>query len=85
VPPALASRWWQAYGTRVDRMLGDAAGLHDLGQDFGAGLFQREVDYLCREEWASTAEDILWRRSHCGLHMTPAQRAALAQWLQRGA
>ena len=56
-----------------------------MGQDFGAGLFQREVDYLCREEWASTAEDILWRRSHCGLHMTPAQRAALAQWLQRGA
>jgi len=27
------------------------------------------LDYLTREEWAETAEDILWRRSKLGLHV----------------
>lgn len=52
-----------------------------LGEDFGAGLTQHEVDYLIRHEWAVTAEDILWRRTKCGLHMTAAQRQRLHEYL----
>jgi glycerol-3-phosphate dehydrogenase len=68
------------HGTRTLRILGDARGMADLGQDFGAGLTAREVDYLMAEEWARDAEDVLWRRTKCGLPMTQAQRDAVAAY-----
>ena len=75
---ALAHR----HGSRATRVLGDAKAMADLGRDFGAGLTQRELDYLVREEWAVTAEDVLWRRTKCGLPMTQGQRDAVAEYLQ---
>lgn len=68
------------YGTRAWDMLGDATHLTDLGQAFGATLTAREVEFLIAHEWARSAEDILWRRSKIGLHMTPPQRESLADW-----
>jgi glycerol-3-phosphate dehydrogenase len=70
-----------AYGTCAWRWLGQAKGPGDLGRDFGGGLTEVEVDYLRREEWAQTAEDILWRRTKLGLHLAEAQQAALADYL----
>jgi glycerol-3-phosphate dehydrogenase len=70
------------HGTRAATILGDAKTTADLGRDFGAGLTQREVDYLVREEWALTADDVLWRRTKCGLPMTQAQRHAVAEYLR---
>jgi len=64
---AQAARLVRSYGTRVHRILGGARTLADLGQDFGHGLYQVEVDYLVATEFAVTAEDILWRRSKLGL------------------
>ncbi|MET0746337.1 MAG: glycerol-3-phosphate dehydrogenase [Microvirga sp.] len=71
-----ARRLARAYGTRLDELLGKAASMSDLGEDFGAGLTGAEIGYLVRWEWARTAEDILWRRSKLGLHVAPgtAQR-----------
>jgi glycerol-3-phosphate dehydrogenase len=57
------------------------AGPADLGRDFGAGLSEREVEYLVAHEWAETADDILWRRSKLGLRFAPEQRAALEDYL----
>ena len=71
------------HGTRTTRILADAIEPGDLGRHFGAGLTEREVDYLVLEEWARTADDILWRRTKCGLHMTPDEREAVAQHLRR--
>jgi glycerol-3-phosphate dehydrogenase len=34
-----------------------------------------------REEWAETAEDVLWRRSKIGLRGSPEQAAALARFM----
>jgi glycerol-3-phosphate dehydrogenase len=78
LPPNLARRLARAYGTMVDTLLGDAASMADLGKDFGGGLTQREVDYLIAHEWAETAEDILWRRSKLGLHLSKAMADNLA-------
>ena len=78
LPPALRHRLARAYGTEALALLGDAQGMADLGQDHGAGLTDRELDWLRREEWARTAEDVLWRRSKLGLHLAAEQRAALA-------
>ena len=68
------------HGTRASRILGASSAMADLGQDFGAGLTAREVDYLMAEEWAHTADDVLWRRTKCGLPMTAAQRQAVAAY-----
>ena len=35
------------------------------------------------EEWAETAEDVLWRRTKCGLHMTAQQREAVAAFMKQ--
>ena len=81
LPVALAHRWLRHYGTCTATLLGTAAGVEDLGQHFGAGLHQREVDYLVRHEWARTSEDILWRRTKLGLRLDNDQRMHLQAYL----
>lgn len=66
--PALLRRLARAYGTAAHALLGDASAPADLGEDFGAGLTAREIDYLVAREWARSAEDVLYRRSKLGLH-----------------
>lgn len=75
-----ARRLARAYGTRAARMLGTAKTMTDLGRDFGATLTEREVRYLMSDEWACTAEDVIWRRSKLGLRMSAADIAALEAW-----
>ena len=70
------------YGTRIDALLDGAAAVADLGEDFGGGLYEAEVRYLVRAEWARTADDILWRRSRKGLHVSAEGQARLQQWMQ---
>ena len=62
-----ARRLVRAYGTRIERMLGDAQSMDDLGPRFAGDLTGAEVRYLVEHEWAQTAEDVLWRRSKLGL------------------
>lgn len=78
----LALRWARTYGTRVWRLLDGVNGEADLGEHLGGGLYAREVDYLCKHEWAQDAEDILWRRSKLGLFLSPSQQVRLGQYLQ---
>ena len=73
----------RAYGSRIDRVLGEAASPADLGEDIGGGLHTREVDYLVAEEWARTAQDILWRRSKLLLHVPPGTKERLEHYLQK--
>ena len=68
------------HGSRAPDILGEARQLSDLGRYFGGGLTEREAAYFRVHEWAKTADDVLWRRTKCGLHMTPAERQAFADW-----
>jgi glycerol-3-phosphate dehydrogenase len=77
LPTPLARRYARAYGTRALRLLEGAAGLGDLGAHLGDGLYEAEVDYLTRYEWAVTDQDILWRRSKLALHVSDATAARL--------
>jgi glycerol-3-phosphate dehydrogenase len=81
LPPALLARWARAYGTRLASMLAHCRGPADLGQEIVPGLFEVEADYLVRQEWALTADDILWRRTKLGLHVAPEGAARLDAWL----
>jgi D-erythritol 1-phosphate dehydrogenase len=71
----------ERHGALTYDVLGKAATVTDLGESFGAELYAREIDYLVEHEWAMSAEDVLWRRTKAGLHMTPAQQAAVARYL----
>jgi glycerol-3-phosphate dehydrogenase len=63
------------HGALALQVLGDARVPADLGEDFGNGLTAREVMYFVVHEWALTADDVLWRRSKCGLGMPEDARA----------
>ncbi|QJD57783.1 glycerol-3-phosphate dehydrogenase [Pseudomonas sp. gcc21] len=80
--PLQIARYVCSYGTLCRQFLDGARKPEDLGEDFGNGLTEREVDYLCEREWAVTRDDILWRRSKLGLHLSAAQQSRLADYLQ---
>lgn len=77
----LARRLARAYGTRVERIVKHAHAMADLGRDFGCGLTEAEARYLMENEWVRKADDILWRRSKLGLHMSTAQQLALREYM----
>ncbi|MGE0874415.1 MAG: glycerol-3-phosphate dehydrogenase [Burkholderiales bacterium] len=68
---------FRRHGACAEEVVGDG----DLGEHYGAGLHERELRYLAAREWALSAEDVLWRRTKCGLHMNAAQRERVARAL----
>jgi glycerol-3-phosphate dehydrogenase len=75
----LMRRWARAYGARASWLLVGG----DLGAEVAPGLFEAELHHLHDHEWARCADDVLWRRSKLGLHMSPAQRQQVASWCDR--
>lgn len=83
LPGQLLHGVFRRHGTRATEVLGDAKSTADLGEDFGAGLCEREVRHFVEREWARSAEDVLWRRTKCGLHLDPQARDRVATFLGR--
>jgi glycerol-3-phosphate dehydrogenase len=75
-----ARRLVRAYGTRIDRVLGEAKDRDALGPWFGE-LSAAEVRHLMASEWVRAPDDVLWRRSKLGLHLSKDEKAALAQFM----
>lgn len=80
-PEALAKRWASTYGSRIWNILGEITSVDQLGKHFGQGLYAKEVDYLCRFEWVTSTQDVLWRRSKLGLSFMPSEELALDAYL----
>jgi len=74
LPASLLRGLAHRHGTRALAILGDARATGDLGDDFGHGLTEAEVAYFIRSEWARSGEDVLWRRTKCGIGMSAAER-----------
>ena len=72
----------QSYGSLTGRVLNENQKMASLGQCFGSDLYEAEVVYLMENEWALTAEDILWRRSKLGLYFCQAEIDALDLWME---
>lgn len=81
LPGPLARRLSRAYGARVGLVLGEARSLADLGPAVAPGLHEAELRYLQTEEWALQAEDVLWRRSKLGLHLSATEREQVVAWM----
>ena len=53
----------------------------ELTVSFGHELCVEEVDYLIDQEWACSAEDILWRRTKLGLTLDDGAKAQLKTYV----
>ncbi len=82
LPPALADSYARRYGSLSHSVLGNSSSLKDLGDELSAGLFSREIDYLIRNEWAYSVDDILWRRTKLGLRASEDDRQRLDDYLK---
>ena len=84
LPAPLARRYARAYGTRARRVIGEATSPEGLGKAIAPGLYEAELRYLRDAEWATCAQDVLWRRTKLGLHVEPgtmdAVTAAIDGW-----
>jgi len=78
LPPTYLVRLARRHGTLAAGLLGGARTPAALGRHFGGGLYEIELRYLIENEWAREADDVLWRRTKCGLHMSAVERAAVA-------
>ncbi len=81
IPEPILRGLFRRHGTLARDVLGESRTVGDLGEHFGAELYAREVDYLVAREWAVSAEDVLWRRTKAGLHLSAPQRDAVAGYL----
>ncbi|MGH1376230.1 MAG: glycerol-3-phosphate dehydrogenase [Alphaproteobacteria bacterium] len=70
----IVQRYACSYGTRMDYFLHGCSSLDDLGMHFGDGVYKAEIDYLMAYEWAVCTDDIIWRRSKLGLHISETTR-----------
>ncbi len=77
---ALLKRYLRTYGTLMEHFLDGIQNTNQLGLQFSETLYQAEVDYLFKEEWASCAEDILWRRTKLGLSLSSEEKARLEDY-----
>ncbi len=74
LPPELLHHYVRLYGTRAELLLTGCRGVQDLGKQYGETFYEIEASYLKREEFAAEADDILFRRTKHGLHLTQSER-----------
>ena len=79
----LAYRYASTYGTLCETFLKQVNSLEGLGQHFSNDLYQVEVDYLVKHEWANSSQDILWRRTKLGLQFNAETTQQLDQYLAK--
>lgn len=86
LPADFVAQLFKRHGDRTAKVLGAAKTMNDLGETFGAGahlLCEAEIDYCIREEWARAPEDVLWRRTKCGLHLDAVTRTRATAFIEK--
>ena len=74
LPETLRLHYGRLYGTLAPTLLDGVATVADLGRRWGPLLYGREVAYLISHEWVREPDDVLWRRTKHGLHMSADER-----------
>ncbi|MBI1395936.1 MAG: glycerol-3-phosphate dehydrogenase [Betaproteobacteria bacterium] len=78
----LLHRLARRHGTRIETLLAGARQGADLGMELAPGLFERELVHFRNEEWACSADDVLWRRTKTGLRVGEPERTRLGRWME---
>lgn len=82
LPDEICERYIKNYGTRSYLILENTKNLHDMGEYFSNGLYEKELIYLIQHEWVMTLDDILWRRTKLGLLMDVVTKNKITSWLK---
>ncbi|MCH9744031.1 MAG: glycerol-3-phosphate dehydrogenase [Gammaproteobacteria bacterium] len=85
LPKQMLQRYANYYGTLSHLILENKQSRKDLGRHFGADLYECEVDYWLKHEWANSIDDMLWRRSKLGLVLSKENKERLQRYLSRNA
>lgn len=78
----LLERYLHTYGTRMELFLNQCSSIKSLGKKFSKSLYQIEVDYLVLEEWATSCDDVLTRRTKLILEIDKSGLNKLEEYLQ---
>lgn len=78
---ALLSRYLNSYGTCLELFMSSCTDFSSMGIHFGGSLYQVEVDYLIKNEWACNVDDILKRRTKLILEMGVESQNKLVHYL----
>ena len=78
----IVKRLVRSYGTISFDIFGNAENIESLGEDFGSGLYENEVNYLIQKEWCRTSDDILFRRSKLGLSFSKTEIKRLDEYIE---
>ena len=78
LPRDLLDRLIRTHGGELERVIDGATSIEAMGGDLGGGITARELEWMRAREWVAAPEDVLWRRTKRGLHMTHAEREAFA-------
>lgn len=82
LPAFSISRLIRQYGTEALAIFEGCSCLEELGEDFGHGTFQHEIDWCIANEWVSQGDDFLWRRSKLGLRLDPKQSKRVDNYIR---
>ena len=79
----LLDRLIRTHGSELERVIDGATSIEGMGGDLGGGITARELEWMRAREWVAAPEDVLWRRTKRGLHMTHEEREAFAARFER--
>ena len=72
-----------SYGTLCHHFLHGKKTRHDLGQEIAPGFFEAEIRYLIEKEWARSVDDLLFKRTKIGVHLTEKKRVEVKEKLEK--
>ena len=81
LPDQTVNRLARQYGTEAEIIFKDCGLLEHLGQNFGNGIFQKELDWAIKNEWVLQADDFLWRRTKLGLCVCENQKNKINKYI----
>ena len=71
------------HGEQALRVIAHAHSLADLGPEIVPGLLSAELDWFLREEFAQSAQDVLFRRTRLGWTLAPEAQRALTEVVRK--
>lgn len=75
------SRLAHLYGTDMEKLLGSVQSKADMGEYFGGGCYERELDYAIKHEWVKNPDDFLKRRTKLYLTLSCEENNRIQQWI----
>lgn len=77
-----SARFVRLYGTCAFDLMNGISSADQMGRDFGAGLTEAEVTWQITHEFATSAPDVLWRRTKMGLRLSASELSGLEDWFK---